>query len=209
MDSGLRHPRQIQAQLQALGDEIQSIREEHDGHMAGLGQRLREAENRQRQLRDQLETAMSRASAPPDCSYRGSSSPSVSLGSRIPPSGPLIATGRNMIAPRAYPGGVMDNGGYNQNYFSSPGAASAGYNSSLVRPTSTHSSDLDATPRPQNAVPQSMPAQLQQQQQQQQQRQGQQPVTGSKDNAAYLPMVMENIMAEHRRHKREGTLRYW
>lgn len=197
MDSRLPHPRQIQAQLQALGDEIQSIREEHDGHIVGLSQRLQQAENRHRQLLHQLQIATNRFPGPPGSSHSGYSSSTANLDNPLPLSESLIGTGRITTPPRAHTGGATSNDRYDRTRFLSSGEASSRYNSYPSRPSPVPSVDANATPCAQKAAPPMNPVRPQQ------------PVIGSKDNAAYLPMVMENIMSEHRRHKREGTLRSW
>ncbi|KAI4608516.1 hypothetical protein J4E85_005114 [Alternaria conjuncta] len=109
MDSRLPHPRQIQAQLQALGDEIQSIREEHDGHIVGLSQRLQQAENRQRQLLHQLQIATNRFPGPPGSSHSGYSSSTANQDNPLPLSESLIGTGRITTPPRAHTGGATSN----------------------------------------------------------------------------------------------------
>jgi hypothetical protein len=62
-------------------------------------------------------------------------------------------------------------------------------------------SDPDATPR-------ARPAPLQPVQQQRHQQQAL-ATTGIKHNADYLPMVIENILFEHKNRKAKGTLRMW
>ncbi|KAI4639835.1 uncharacterized protein J4E78_010823 [Alternaria triticimaculans] len=116
MDSRLPHPRQIQAQLQALGDEIQSIREEHDGHIVGLSQRLQQAENRQRQLLHQLQIATNRFPGPPGSSHSGYSSSTANLDNPLPLSESLIGTGRITTPPRAHTGGATSNDRYDQDH---------------------------------------------------------------------------------------------
>ncbi|KAG9196653.1 hypothetical protein G6011_01774 [Alternaria panax] len=176
------HPRQIQAQLQALGDEIQSIREEHDGHITGLGERLREAEERQQQLRHQLNTAMDRSVGPLGNTCSGH------------------AMSHNITALQEFSGGTKGFGKHGSRYSSLPATTSARYRGSPPRLPPSQLADLDATPHPHGAVLHSCPDGLQPPRKQQAQ-------AGSKDNAAYLPMVMENIMAERHRHERRGTLR--
>lgn len=202
MESRLPHPRQIQAQLQALGDEIQSIREEHDGHITGLGQRLREAEDRQRQLRHQLNAAIDRSVEPPDGSHSGYSSLHIYPSSPVPRSGALTRTSHNTSSRREFIGGTMGSGGYGPGYSSLPGTTSPGHGGASPRLPPFQLADLNATPRPRRAVFHPYTDDLQSQQEQQA------PI-GSRDNAAYLPMVMENIMAERHRHERDGTLRSW
>jgi hypothetical protein len=178
--------------------------------MAGLSLRLREAENRQRQLRHQLDAALNRSAGPFESSYSGHSSSSVGLGlgSPVRPLGHRIGTSHNTSSSQESAGGAMSSGKYDQNHFLSQGAAFVGYNGTSHR--RAQFADLDATPRPHRVGLHSQPDNLlQQQQQQRQQPQEGQAAIGSKDNAAYLPMVMENIMAEHHRHEREGTLRSW
>lgn len=197
MDSRLSCPRQIQAQLQALGDKIQSIREEHDGNIVGLSQRLQQAENRQRQLLHQLHITTSRFAGPSESSHSGYSSSTANLDHPLPLPEYLIGTSRIATPPRAHTGGATSNDRYDRTRFLSSGEASSRYNNCSSRPPPAQLVDANATPRPQKAALPLNPVRPQQ------------PVIGSKDNAAYLPMVMENIVAEHRRHKREGTLRSW
>ena len=112
MDSRLPHPRQIRAQLQALGDEIQSIREEHDDHIVGLSQRLQQAENRQRQLLHQLPIATNRFAGPSESSHSGYSSSTANLDNPLPLPESLIGTIRIATPPRAHTGGATSNDRY-------------------------------------------------------------------------------------------------
>jgi hypothetical protein len=201
MDPHLPHPRQIQAQLEALDNEIQRIREGYVGHITGPGQRLQEAENLQRQLRHQLNAAMDRSGGPVGDSYSGHSSSHIALGSLAPRSS-APTTSHNLSSARQRISGTTSSRGNGPGYTSLPATTSAGYMNAPSRPPAAPIADWEATPCPRRAVPHPQPGGLQLQQQQQ-------ATVGSKDNADYLPMVMENILAEHNRHKNKGTLRSW
>ncbi|KAJ4370753.1 hypothetical protein N0V83_005275 [Neocucurbitaria cava] len=192
------HPRQIQAQLQALGDEILEIRERlgpamqesnrlrmegsnlnaraigNDDYISSLAQRLRRAEFTQQQLLDQAARTSPQMTVPVG---RYDSSHGA-IGRPMPPPPPAYGTSPGRSSPFLQP---------------PPIPAPASYGSSFSRgPPPLADSGSPTTPRASSANPKPL--------------QQKKKTPGSKDNADYLPMVIESIMANRKRFEGQGTL---
>jgi hypothetical protein len=184
------NPQQIQAQVDQVNNEISDLRTELGVAMAQNADLRTMASNNAvltlarrlqgaENLREQLLIHRDSIAA----QLQGYSDPSIGVGFGPGPQGGVA------LAPGAF------------------GASS--YSASSPR-----GYDPDATPRPRHATLQPPQQQNQQQaqvpqQQQQQQQQQALATTGSKHNANYLPMVIENTLYEHMQHKNKGTLRTW
>ncbi|CAO2648749.1 Nn.00g096980.m01.CDS01 [Neocucurbitaria sp. VM-36] len=198
------HPRQIQAHLQALGDEILRIREQlgsaihesnrlrteasknnaaaiaNDNYISGLDQRLQHVELTQQQLLDQAARAPNQMTA----SSQDYSSHGPIGGPFAPPSS---GYGRLPGHPDTFP--------------APPGlpipASYGSFPSRVPAPFADPSSPT--TPRASRAY-------LESRQGQQQGRQQRSQAFGSKSNADFLPMVIESLLAGRKRFEQQGKL---
>ncbi|CAA9962429.1 hypothetical protein PTMSG1_05803 [Pyrenophora teres f. maculata] len=210
MSDQQRHNQRIQHQLQALTIEIKNLRneyvaaiEDHDSmraqvmasqfSMESLGRRLQEAEDRQRQLLEQLASVV----LPPIGTGRGQSESSNGAGIRRGTRDPHVSLPIDPGAPGLSPAFSRSN---TSEVTSNSTIRQRDHPAPTPLPRNAHLQPQRNNPR-NNLVPLRVPPQTTSS------PQAQRATFGSMENAVYLPMIIENIVFEHKRVKSEGRLR--